>query len=81
MAIPKNYIDSYVRSINISLSGKSDETQFGALMAIKGLLRFARGLKKEDQTYEAVLDFLEGLSRNIQKKPDIRQGRERIWFD
>jgi hypothetical protein len=38
-------------------------------------------LKKEDQTYEAVLDFLEGLSRNIQKKPDIRQGRERIWFD
>jgi hypothetical protein len=30
MAIPKNYIDSYVRSINISLSGKSDETQFGA---------------------------------------------------
>jgi hypothetical protein len=67
MDINENYIDGYVRSINISLSGKSEETQSGALMVVQGLLRFARGLKKENQTDEAMLDLLERLSRDMPK--------------
>lgn len=65
MAVHENYLDSYVRSITISLRGKSDETQIGALLVVQGLLRFARGLKKEDQPYEAMLDLLERLSREM----------------
>ena len=47
MAVHENYLDSYVRSITISLRGKSDEAQIGALLVVQGLLRFARGLKKK----------------------------------
>jgi len=65
MAVRENYIDNYVRSIKISISGKSDEAQVGTSIVIQGLLRFAQGLKKEDQTYETMLEMLKRLSKEI----------------
>ena len=65
MAVRENYMDNYVRSIKISISGKSNEAQIGTSIVIQGLLRFAHGLKKEDQTYETMLEMLKRLSREM----------------
>jgi hypothetical protein len=65
MAVHENYLDGYLRYIKISMMGKSNEAQQGALSVIQGLMRFVRGLKDEDQTYDVVLDLIERLSREL----------------
>jgi hypothetical protein len=65
MAVRENYVDNYVRSIKISMSGKSDEALLGTSIVIQSLLRFAQGLRKEEQPYETMLELLEKLSREI----------------
>jgi hypothetical protein len=65
MAVRENYVDNYVRSIKLSMRGKSDEALLGSSIVIQSLLRFAQGLKKEEQPYETMLDLLEKLAREI----------------
>lgn len=65
MVVHENYIDGYLRFIKISIMGRSNEAQNGAFTVVLGLLRFIRGLREEDQTYDVVLELLERLSREL----------------
>jgi hypothetical protein len=65
MAIHETYIDGFRRFIKISVLGKSDEAQKGALVIVRELLRALRGLREEDQTYDAVMEFIESLSADL----------------
>jgi hypothetical protein len=65
MAIHETYIDGYRRYIKISVLGKSDEARKGAQVVVRELLRALRGLGEEDQTYDAVMEFIESLSAEL----------------
>jgi len=65
VAIYENYIDGYRRYIKIAVLGKSDEAQKGAQAVVQELLRALRGLRDEDQTYDAVMEFIESLSSEL----------------
>ena len=65
MVVHENYIDGSLRFIKISIMGRSNEAQNGASAVILGLLRFIRGLREEDQTYDVVLELVERLSREL----------------
>lgn len=67
MAVHGSYLDSHVRSIRVAISGKSDEAQHGAYTVVQGLLRFVRGLKEEDQTFDNVSELLQKLSEEFQR--------------
>jgi hypothetical protein len=65
VTIYENYIDGYRRYIKIAVLGKSDEAQKGAQTIVQELLRALRGLRDEDQTYDAVMEFIESLSSEL----------------
>lgn len=65
MVVHDNYIDGYLRFIKISIMGKSNEAQNGALTVVQGVKRFIQGLREEDQTTDVVLELLERLSREL----------------
>jgi len=65
MAIHETYIAGFRRYIKISVLGKSDEAQKGAQVIVRELLRALRGLREEDQTYDAVMEFIESLSAEL----------------
>ncbi len=65
MAVPVTQMDGYARSLKIALGGKSDEARSGASMMVQAVLRYAHGLKREDQTFEAMVGLLERLAREL----------------
>jgi len=65
VVVHDNYIDGYLRFIKISIMGKSNEAQNGALTVVQGVKRFIQGLREEDQTTDVVLELLERLSREL----------------
>jgi len=66
VVVHDNYIDGYLRFIKISIMGKSNEAQNGALTVVQGVKRFIQGLRREeDQTTDVVLELLERLSREL----------------
>ena len=71
MVIHDNYIDGYLRSIKISIMGKSSEAWDGAEAVLQGLMRFIRGTREEDRTYDVLVEMIERLSREL---PTMRVG-------
>lgn len=65
MAVSERYVDNHLRSIQVSIMGKSDEARKGAYMVVRGLIRFIRGLQREGQTYDEVMELLERLSKEL----------------
>jgi len=58
-------MDNYARSIKISLMGKSDETKGGATLMVHDLLRYANSIKRENRTFEAMLEMLNKLNAEL----------------
>ena len=57
--------ENYARRIKISLMGKSNEAQGGATLLVHDLLRYANGLKKENRTFEVMLEMLNKLNKEL----------------
>ncbi len=58
-------MENYARTIKISLMGKSDEAQCGATLLVNDLLRYANGLKKENRTFESMVEMLNKLKKEL----------------
>lgn len=65
MAYSQTQIDNYARAIKISLMGKSSDAQGGARYLVHDLLRYANGLKLEDRTFDAMLQMLKKLNKEL----------------
>jgi hypothetical protein len=63
MVYSQNQVENYARTIRISLTGKSSEAQSGARLLINDLLRYAKGLKEEDRTFDAMMEMLHKLNK------------------
>lgn len=65
MTYGQTQMENYARWIKISLTGKSDEAQDGATLLVHDLLRYANGLKRENQTFDAMLEMLNKLNKEL----------------
>ena len=65
MTYGQTQMENYARWIKISLTGKSDEAQCGATLLVNDLLRYANGLKRENQTFDAMLEMLNKLNKEL----------------
>lgn len=65
MVIGEAQIEGHARAMRISLRGKGEEARAGAAVVIHGLLRFAQGLREEDQAGQAMLSILHHLAADL----------------
>ena len=65
MTYSQTQMDNYARRIKISLMGKSDEAKGGATLVVHDLLLYANGIKKENQTFETMLEMLNKLNAEL----------------